>query len=61
MKNQVENVVYKNSTMKFGFGNIIHSNSPEYITVTDTINRMVALQDALGKKVAQERLNGRAG
>ena len=55
MKNQVENVVYNNGSLKFGLNDLVPDNAPAYNRINDTIENMVALQEALGKKAGEQQ------
>ena len=53
MRNQVANAVYKNDQLKFSLDNVVPPGSTAYEKITDAINRMVALQETLGKKAGE--------
>ncbi len=55
MKNQVANVVYNNENLKFGLNNLVPDKTAAYTQINNTIQHMVALQEALGKKVGERQ------
>ena len=57
MKNQVSSVVYNSRSLKFGMNNLVPDNTAEYERINGTIQNMVALQEVLGKKVAEGSAN----
>jgi hypothetical protein len=53
MKNQVVNTEYENGSLKFGLNDLVPDKTPTYKLINRTIQQMVALQEALGKKAGE--------
>ncbi len=53
MKNEVINVAYHSSTLHFDLNNLVPNNAAEFKSINETIQNMVALQEALGNKAGE--------